>query len=179
MLEKQDKKAPSISLQEVRERFRLARKFINPIYPLIRIGLKDVKKKKTPLSRAMSIVLQSAIDGVYPAIYVNPAKVKISHGSLPGLLTVGVDRIDNQIIVYWNTEPYGRSIACFDDEITLCAYDVEGAVAAVNEQLVIRDEGSMQLLLPEGMETTAVHLYLMVRERSGKLVSISQYLGVY
>lgn len=108
------------------------------------------------------MVFQTAIEGQYPDIYVNPAMVKISYGSLPGLIALQVDRSNSQIILSWNRDFCYASVAYYDDVIVGCAYDVLGGVAAVNEQLVIRDDGQMQMQLPEGMETTAVHLYVIV-----------------
>lgn len=160
--------------------FKLVRYFLNPLNLLIQLGFATRKKGKTALGRAMSHHLRNAVTGEYPNIMVDPAKAKISEGTLARVLVEQVERVDDRITVKWMLpDRYFPDYCNWDDELILCAYDVEAGNAAINEQQVIRKDMLMTLELPAVLHQKQVHLYLMLHDRDKRKVSNSTYLGYF
>lgn len=166
--------------ETVRMKFAKARKFLNPVNDVIQMGytIKNCKKGKTALGRAMSSVLRTAMIGTFPNIEVDPAKVKLSSGVKRPLLVYSCKRQEHYIHLRWN--PIAEKIHRdeLDDGIILCAYAVELQLAAINDVNAYRVQGELQMELPDGMQTAAVHLYLFVHDRGQINFSESQYLGL-
>ena len=167
--------------ETVRMKFTKARKFLNPVNHIVQIGYKSRKNKnrKTPIGRAMSSILQSAMVGNYPNIEVDPAKARLSTGVKCALKIYSVERQGAAIGLSWN--PVANIIRRDerDDCVILCAYAIAQEQAAINEEEVLRHHGNMQMQLPEGMEELPVHLYLIVHDRDKANFSDSQYLGLF
>lgn len=165
--------------QTIRLKFKKARQFLNPVNAIIQIGFARGKNKGTAIGRAMSYILHSAMEGLFPDITVNASQARLSAGVISGLRVTDISRVGKSISVSW--DPQVSRVACTedDDRVLLCAYAVEQELAAVNEEQVWRKAGRLQLELPEGMEQLGVHLYLMVHDRSKLNCSNSQYLGWY
>lgn len=166
--------------ETVRMKFAKARKFLNPVNDIIQMGFTPRhKNKKTPIGRAMSALLQSAMVGTYPDIAVDPARAKLSAGTKGLIHIYSVERHGAAIALTWNPEAKRIRADEGDDGILLCAYAVEEELAAVNEEPVLRQDGSLVMQLPEGMEQLPVHLYLIVHNRDKTNFSNSQYLGLF
>lgn len=165
--------------ETVRMKFTKARKFLNPVNYILQMGYASCKNKKPAIGRAMSAILQSAMVGTYPDIAVDPAKAKLSSGVKTALRVYSVGRQGADITLTWDpvTERIRREE--WDDGIILCAYAVAQELAAINEQEALRQDGKLQLQLPEGMEKLPVHLYLIVHDREKTNFSDSQYLGLF
>lgn len=160
--------------------FKLVRYFLNPLNLLIQIGFATRKKGKTAIGRAMSHHLRNALTGEYPNIRIDPAKAKISEGTLAQVLIEQVERVDDRITVKWILpDQYLPDYCNWDDELVLCAYDVDAGNAAINEQQVIRKDTHMALELPALLKEQQVHLYLMLHDRDKRKVSRSAYLGKF
>ena len=167
--------------ETVRMKFTKARKFLNPVNHIVQMGFRSRKDKnrKTPIGRAMSAILQSAMVGNYPNIEVDPARARLSTGVKCALKIYSVERRGAAIGLSW--DPVANIIRRdeWDDRIILCAYAIEQELAAMNEEEVLRHHGKMHMQLPEGMEELAVHLYLIVYDRDRTNFSNSQYLGLF
>ncbi|MCS4226436.1 DUF6266 family protein [Sphingobacterium sp. BIGb0165] len=165
--------------ETVRMKFTKARKFLNPVNYIVQMGYKSRKNRKTPIGRAMSAILQSAMIGTYPNIEVDPAKAKLSAGMKSALKVYSLERKGADIALSWNpvTDKVKRNE--WDDGIILCAYAIAHELAAINEEAALRYDGKLQLRLPEGMEELPVHLYLIVHDRDKANFSDSQYLGLF
>ena len=160
--------------------FKLVRHFLNPLNRLIQIGFKTRKKGKTAIGRAMSHHLRNALRGDYPAIRIDPTQAKISEGNLSQVSIHSVERKDDTIYLTWDPpRAYYKDFCSWDDELILCVYDVEAGNAAINEQQVIRQQERMELQLPSVLQGKVLHLYLMLHDRNQRIVSKSQYLGVF
>lgn len=173
--------SPPVSTREIMiSRFRQARKFIAPLSKIIAMGLATNKKNKTPLGRAMSQILQSCMEGEYPAIRVNPAKVLLSRGALYQLEEVETHREGDQVKIQWampSHEIFEHYYA--DDQVLLCAYNPELGLACINEHKVLRTEKKLEMTLADGLKGQKVHLYLMVHTWDKKKFADSLYLGEY
>jgi len=165
--------------ETVRMKFTKARKFLNPVNYILQMGYASRKNKKSAIGRAMSAILQNAMVGTYPNIEVDPAKAKLSAGVKSALKVYSLERKGADIALSW--DPVAEMVRRdeWDDGVILCAYAIMQELAAVNEELVIRKDGAMQMQLPEGMEELPVHLYLIVHDRDKANFSNSQYLGLF
>ncbi|WP_400263575.1 DUF6266 family protein [Sphingobacterium sp. SG20118] len=162
-----------------RTRFRMARLFLAPLNLLIHKGFSSYRKGKRPLGRAMSHLLLNAVEGDYPNIQVNPAKAKLSEGLLPSVKMRTVKREGQVVVLIWERMHNPNLGASWDDVLIFCAYDIEGASAAINEEGVIRQDGRLTMELPSGLHGRPVHLYLVVHDRDGVSYSSSVYLGLF
>lgn len=173
--------SPPVCAKELNKiRFAKARAFITPLSKIIAMGLATSKRRKTPLGRAMSQILQSCMEGEYPNIQVNPAKVLLSRGGLHRLGQVMASREGGQVKIHW-TMPFHPSFYHYyaDDQVVLCAYNPELGLACINEHKVLRREKKLELILADGLKDQKVHLYLLVHTWDKKKFSNSQYLGEY
>jgi len=165
--------------ETVRMKFTKARKFLNPVNYILQMGYASRKNKKPAIGRAMSVILQGAMVGTYPNIEVDPARAKLSVGMKSALKVYSIERKGADIALSWNpvTDKVRRNE--WDDGIILCAYAIAQELAAINEEEALRQDGKLQLQLPEGMEELPVHLYLIVHDRDKTNFSDSQYLGLF
>ena len=166
--------------QAVQERFRLARRFLNPLYPLILKGYGNSKcSVQAAFGRAMSHTLTNVIKGEFPDFRIEPSLAKISNGMLSPLAVNDCARIVNKIQLTWAaSESNIKDYSQWDDQVILCAYDITSAQAAINEQSVLRQDTQLAINLPSILHGKAVHLYLFLHDREEKLYSRSQYLGL-
>ena len=165
--------------ETVRMKFTKARKFLNPVNYILQMGYVSRKNKKSAIGRAMSAILQNAMVGTYPNIEVDPAKAKLSAGVKSALKVYSLERKGADIALNW--DPVAERIRRdeWDDGIILCAYAIAQELAAINEEAALRQDGKLQLRLPEGMEVLPVHPYLIVHDRDKANFSDSQYLGLF
>ena len=165
--------------QAAQDRFRLARRFLNPLYPLILKGFSHSKcTVQVAFGRAMSHTLTNVIQGEYPDFEIVPALAKISNGMLSPLAVNSCVRTSNTIQLSWDvTESNIKDYSQWDDQVILCAYDVIGGQAAINEQQVLRKDLQMTIELPSILHDKAVYLFL--HDRDENLYSRSQYLGLF
>lgn len=169
---------PSAALA-TRQRFAQAKFFLNPINSLIRIGFSRGKKTKSPIGQAMSFLIRNAMVGEYPDIKVDPALAKVSNGGFSGQGINRVYREGDSVVLEWSFMASRIADVEWDDELILCAYDVEQGNAAINEEKVLRRDEKMEIALPSILHGRPVHLYLVVHDRDRKYFSRSQYLGFY
>lgn len=172
---------PPVCAKELNKiRFAKARAFITPLSKIIAMGLATSKRRKTPLGRAMSQILQSCMEGEYPNIQVNPAKVLLSIGPVWRLGDVEVAINGAKITLQWNM-PSSEILHPYyaDDHVLLCAYNPQLGLACINEQKVVRSDKELELELSGGLQNEKVHLYLLVHTWDKKKFSNSQYLGEY
>lgn len=166
--------------QAVQERFRLARRFLNPLYPLILKGYGNSKcSVQAAFGRAMSHTLTNVIKGEFPDFRIEPSLAKISNGMLSPLAVNGIARHGDKIQLSWSaSESNIKDYSQWDDQVILCAYDLIAGQAAINEHLIIRQDAQLEIDLPSILHGKPVHLYLLLHDREEKLYSRSQYLGL-
>jgi len=175
---KQDK--DPTRMQAVQERFRLARKFLNPLYPLIIKGYGSSKGTvQSSFGRAMSHTLTNVIKGDFPDFWMEPSLAKISNGMLLPLAVNTIARHENRIQLTWAaTDSNIKEYSHWDDQVILCAYDVVAGQAAINEHLILRQDTQLEIDMPSILHGKPVHVYLLLHDREKKLYSRSQYIGL-
>lgn len=171
------KKTATPAQQRVRAAFKVGQAFLAPLNGLIKKGYAETAKRKRslPAGLALGYTLQVAIkhDAVGPV--VDPALVRLSDGSLPGVSMPELRRYTDRIEL--THDNINTRLFAGDDRLTLCAYQVEKGYAFVNEQIWQRREGKVIVPIPEGFQNDGFHLYLLLSNRTGSKYSRSNYLG--
>jgi len=165
----------------LRQRFRLAMAYLNPLRTLINQGFATRKKGKTAFGRAMSYALRAAVQGEYPNQYIEPAAVRLSEGVLsrPDRWTVTRQGRTIEVVAVSDPPTANDNNRSWDDRLVLCAYHPIKQIAGINATPSTREEGRISLELPSALADQRVHLYLMAHDRAGRKWSNSCYLGEY
>ncbi|MGF7025727.1 MULTISPECIES: DUF6266 family protein [Sphingobacterium] len=171
------KKIISPGQLRVRAAFKAGVAFLAPLNGLVKRGYAEMAKRKNSLAAGLALgyLLKVAIrdEGEQPV--VDPALVRLSEGSLPGLYAISINRYTDSIELTHEVR-YSR-FSDSDDRLILCAYQVEKGYAYVNEQIWQRREGRVIVPIPEGFREDGFHLYLLLSDRKGNKYSRSKYLG--
>ncbi len=171
------KKIISPGQQRVRAAFKAGVAFLAPLNGLIKRGYAEMAKRKNSLAAGLALgyLLKVAIRQEEDGPVVDPALVRLSEGSLPGLYGISVIRYADSIQLTHEV-PHSRLLDA-DDQLILCAYQVEKGYAYVNEQVWQRQQGRVNVPIPEGFREDGFHLYLLLSDRKGNKYSRSKYLG--
>jgi len=161
-------------------RFKSAARFLAPLRGLIQLGLKTKRKGKTPVGRAMSHILTCGFVGEFPKLEIDPAKVKLSDGSLTNPLKIEASRQGNTLRVTWCARPAMLPTSAYqDDGIIVCAYAIAARTAVLNETDAQRKDEETVVILPKELTEETVHVYLMSHSRDKKYFSKNIYVGEF
>ncbi|WP_028295693.1 DUF6266 family protein [Olivibacter sitiensis] len=161
----------------VRERFALANRYLGPMRKIIGRGFGYRLNKVQAFAKAVQILLDGGIQGQYPQLWVDPARVTLSSGTLPPVYHLDVRRKDDRITV--DFIPHRGIYGNADDGVVLCAHNAAIRIAGINEQKACREDGKVQLTLPPQLRDKEVDLYIFAHCRQYKKFSNSHYLGRY
>lgn len=171
------KKTISPGQQRARDSFKAAVDFLTPLHGLVKKGYGELARRKKSLAAGLALghTLQVAI-GLRPeGPVVDPALVRLSDGSLPGIRVERLIRHPDRFELVHD----GFCDAPFsgDDRLILCAYQVEKGYAFVNERIWQRQEGRVVVPIPEGFRSDGFHLYVLLSDRKELRYARSNYLG--
>lgn len=171
------KKTPTPAQLRVREAFKIGRAFLAPLHGLIKKGFAEMakRKKSLPAGLALGYTLRNAINQEAEGPVVDPALVRLSDGSIVGVHFPELTRHGNSIEL--RHEAFNAALYREDDQLILCAYQVEKGYAFVNEQIWQRYERKVIVSIPPGFENDGFHVYLLLCNRKGTKYSRSRYLG--
>lgn len=171
------KKTASPAQLRVRAAFKVGQAFLAPLNGLIKKGYAETAKRKRslPAGLALSYTLRMATKYETDGPVVDPALVRLSEGSLWGVIHEQVHRYSDRIEV--THELHSSGLVNYDDQLILCAYQIEKGYAFVNEQIWQRREEKVIVYIPEGFQEDSFHLYLLLSNRNGSKYSRSSYLG--
>lgn len=162
------------------KRFALAISFLSPLKSILVDGYKFVARRRKrpiyPFNLAMSRILRLAIVDEMDGPHVDPEKVWLSDGTLPGVLVSDIEKEAGRIIVRYNSF---ASFCSWDDHVRLIAYQVEEGVATRSQLLALRSESQVSLDIPPSLLGKELLLYIVCCERDGVKYARSQYLGTY
>jgi len=96
------KKKPSPTQLAQQASFRLISKFLQPLNDLLAISFGEQCKGMTGANAAMQHNLKAAITGNYPDLAIDPARVLISQGSLPNVISpVAASVLRGKLVFCW------------------------------------------------------------------------------
>lgn len=171
------KKTPTPAQLRVREAFKIGRAFLAPLNGLIKKGFAEMAKRKRslPAGLALGYTLRNAISHEAEGPVVDPALVRLSDGTIAGVNFPELTRYADSVEL--RHEPFNAALYREDDQLILCAYQVEKGYAFVNEQIWQRYERKVVVPIPAGFENDGFHIYLLLCNRKGTKYSRSRYLG--
>jgi hypothetical protein len=158
-----------------RNKFALAQAWLSPLLVFVREGFKNYSPRVEGFLAAKSWMLLNSFEGKLPDISINPALVKLSHGTLPLPADLRVEKInDYQLKFYWN--PDGVSGSNMRDQVMLLAYDIEFGQAVFQLTGQFRESGTDGLVLQPTKNRT-YHIYCAFIANNRRRQSESAYLG--
>jgi len=172
---KLSKKAASPKQLEQRHRFTIALAFLTPIKDILNMGYASkAGNKSTGANMALQDILGNSITGEYPALAIDPSKVKISKGSLDSPKGVSVVRNGANITVNWYVNLH--SSANVDDKALIVAYNPLNDLFLIFENAGTRGLGTADLAMPAEFATEDFVLYFFFQQRDKSRCSDSLYL---
>ncbi|AXY76818.1 hypothetical protein D3H65_23720 [Paraflavitalea soli] len=158
-----------------RGKFAMAQFWLKPLLPFVREGFKGYSATSEGFVAAKSWLLLHAFEGVAPAITINPALVKLSHGDLPLSDGIAVEKTAPGVLLFtWDTAPVEGGSSY--DQVMLLAYDIDHTVAYYITTGQFRSTGTDVLNIPITKGRTW-HLYLAFTAADRSMQSHSVYLG--
>lgn len=114
------KKKPSPAQLAQQTSFRLISKFLQPLGDLLAISFGEQCKRMTGANAAMQHNLKAAITGNYPDLTIDPARVLISRGSLPNVISpVAASVMRGKLVFCW--EDNDRTVGTFPSDTAFVA----------------------------------------------------------
>jgi hypothetical protein len=162
--------------QQNRNKFAMVHSWLQPLLPFVREGFKNYSLRSYGFNAAKSYLLKNAIEGVQPDIFINPALVKLSAGSLP--LSPGIVAEKSgpaEIRFSWDTAAVIDGSP--DDQVMIVAYNVNIEFDPLLPYKVtgqFRSTGADTLKVDPG---ASYHLYLAFNAHDRSRQSDSVYLG--
>lgn len=160
-----------------RTSFAMVTQFLMPLSSLINESYRRINPKKQGFQLSIRQVLKEALQGVYPNIEIDPARVTLIRGSLPspfGNMTY-VARTD-ELDFYW---PQGfNNYQNSGDELGILIW-----CRTLNEFYskldlgVRRDQEFCTIPIPREFKGREIHVWLFYRSADHRFFSNSTYMG--
>ena len=171
------KDAASSAQLEQRARFKTIIRFLKPLKPFLQIGFKKRKEGLTAYNAAASCNLKEALLGVYPDYSIDFSKVKVSEGSMPGVLNPLAVAKEGSLIEFSWQDNSTITYAMASDKSILVAYNEEKSKVVISRNSQLRINESHTLTLPDDFAGDTIHCYIAFQNANETLVSDSQYAG--
>ena len=158
-----------------RNKFAMAQRWLQPALSFVRQGFKNYSPTVDGFLAAKSWLLLHSFEGTQPDISINPALVKLSHGSLPLPANIRVEKMNGgQLQFSW--DPASIEDGHPKDQVMLLAYDIDHRHADIVIPGQFRETGADSMTLqPKQMSTYHIYLAFVAPDRSRQ--SDSVYLG--
>jgi hypothetical protein len=166
-----------------RQLFKLIMKLLSKtgIGSVIKLGYQEPKKPTmTPLNAASSYHLLNAVVGDAADPHLDLALMKFSKPIRPTQKIwrpILLPRVEKQITINWELNPYPQKCTQLDDRVILVLYDSEADAFQV-AKTAIRSSLTYTFSLGPQMTGHKMFCYLFLVSADGKLVSETQYLGM-
>ncbi|MCH8569337.1 MAG: DUF6266 family protein [Balneolales bacterium] len=172
-----DPKTPKQMAQ--RERFRLVAGFMKVVRPMVSIGFEVSSGKSYDSNNAaLAYNLRYAIAGEYPGQELDYPNVRLSMGSLEGVLNGALGTGNpNELELSW-VDNSGIANARKTDSVMAAAYCKELNQAVILDGESSREDGAATLSLPDTFAGKEIYVWMAFRDGERKLTSNSAYLGV-
>ena len=158
-----------------RNKFAMAQRWLQPVLDFVREGFKNYSPTVDGFLAAKSWLLLHSFEGIQPDISINPALVKLSHGSLPLPANIRVEKINGSRLQF-SWDPASIEDSHPKDQVMLLAYDIDHRQTNIVIPGQFRETGTDSMTLrPMKMRTYHIYLAFVAPDRSRQ--SDSVYLG--
>ncbi|WP_285009407.1 DUF6266 family protein [Pedobacter faecalis] len=177
----QNNKPPTEKQLANRQAMKVICEVLSMAKPFTRIGFDAEAKLRSlyPQNVGISVNKPAALKGVYPQIEVDYPKLKLSMGSVPGLMGLTVVAEDDGLCITWTPVLDWQYM---HDRIMVVVYFPELA-AEKHEKACIelsgarRSEGMERIPLSPALLNQRMEVFVAMRAACGADVSDSQYAG--
>ncbi|MBE0637418.1 MAG: hypothetical protein IH598_02755 [Bacteroidales bacterium] len=139
-----------------RMRFRLVQEHLAPYREFLRIGFGGFATGRSAYSAALSHNLRQAITGDYPNLSVDPAKVLLSHGSLPDAQLASLVAEESSLLFLWQPADENNP----GDRVITIAFCKAFMQAVWKFSQTKREDGEPRVELPAGWRNNDVSGYI-------------------
>jgi|GEM_PF-45770 len=156
--------------------FGMTQQWLFPLTDFLRVGFKNYTLTNQGVNAAKSYLYKHAlIKDAYDSV-VDPALMKVSHGTLPLPNRIEAELTpDNELVVTWETGSCDREHEF--DQVMLLAYDIDGKRANMSLNGLFRHTGRDTLYISGLLETFVVYAAFISADRESQ--SDSVYLGTF
>uniref|UniRef100_UPI0021CA1845 DUF6266 family protein n=1 Tax=Parapedobacter soli TaxID=416955 RepID=UPI0021CA1845 len=172
-------KPPTPAQLAQRMRMKLTMRFLAPLAPVLEETFKPGNRQvKSGLNWATKQVLQDAVAGDYPHLYIDPRRVMVSWGGQLALqqpvLAVGSDGLCSLQWLNGDNPFVDGNAPAF-----LLAYNETQGRVVVSDGTACRGEGQLSLQLAPRLMQGRLHGYCFVMDRRRREASRSVFLGTW
>lgn len=175
--------APSVSNPRTqaqinqRAKFSTVLKFLQPLTPFLRIGFKNEAIGMSAFNAAMSINIQNALKGTYPAYTIDYAKALVSRGTLPGALNpAAVSTTAGEVAFSWEDNSTDTN-AMPDDKVVLVIYNPAKQRAITLVDGTTRISGNQVITVPASFSGDEVQCYIAFQNANQSVLSNSAFVN--
>jgi len=172
-------KAPSLSQQVQRDKFKAVMTFLNPLKELLNTTFGNNSQVKTPFNNATSYHLKEAVMDVNDTWQMLYPKVLISEGALQGIQQAVLTPMPNHSLLLQWADNSLQAYAYADDQLLLVVYAPALQRYAVFTDEATRQDGTATLSLPEEFTGQAIETWASFMTATGNKAALSVYLGSY
>lgn len=160
-----------------RQRFRLMTSFLRKFRPVVNIGFKHGAGNMAAVNRAMSYNVKNAISGEYPDFEILYENLVFSRGDLMGSHNaLAESNSPGEVSLAWTDNSEDGS-AKAEDTLTVVLYSIERDSVFYRLHAAERQDGSLNLSLPDSFQGDTVEVYLFFADQGEEAISDSEHLG--
>jgi len=169
---------PSLGAEAANQtKFKMAHLWLQPLLIFIRVGYLTYKKSSGAYNAAKSNLLLNAFEDGPDGAFINPAKVKVSVGSLPLPNDIKIELTEDNVFNF-SWDPSFMEGTHRDDQVMLLVYNTESKYAYGTPTGQFRHTGSDNMPIhPEKGAT--YHTYIAFNSADRSKQSDSVYLGAF
>lgn len=174
---------------EERELFSVVMKFLRTLDPGKEIFKKGFQLKTgehlTAINAAVSWHLHHAVEGEYPDYRIDLSQLKFSRSlrSTENGFRLKISGLEGRVIdISWELNSYREKTTQLDDRAVVVYYWVsldDGNGTTILDEGTQRSELHTTFKLPHSLIGAEVHFYIYFTSADGKLVSETEYLGMF
>lgn len=163
-------------------RMKLAMSFLSPLTGIIRVGFQQAAEglPMTPFNIALSYHKKNAIGGVYPELFFDYSKAKVSTGPLAPAESLAAEWTDKGLSISWQATPEDRKDRLVNDQNTIIVLILPGTLDKWDlcTAGITRGMGHYLFPLPPEVIGTELHAYVYFNTSLTEEVSDSRYVHV-
>ena len=142
-----------------RNKFAMAQRWLQPALSFVRQGFKNYSPTVDGFLAAKSWLLLHSFEGTQPDISINPALVKLSHGSLPLPANIRVEKINgSQLVVSAEDLDFANE----GHESLVCSYVGEDMEIGFNSKFLVE--------MVSNLESDEITIEMSAPNRAGIIV---------
>jgi len=157
-------------------KFGFAMRFMQPLYPVLKLGFNSKEVKQMAQNAALSDFMNYALMGEYPDFKVDFQNLTISRGPLKYAENAAVAIVMDKIVFTW--QEHENNMKLFGTNMAILVGIVEGAYPSYSINEFTRADSKGSINLPNAPSGSLVHCYIGFSANDGtRRAANSIYLG--